>query len=642
MGTNWTTAESDKLYSIDRWGDGYFSVNEHGHLCILSTKDLKGPCIDISDVIEEVDKLGIQFPVVIRFHDILRSQVININKTFNKTIEEAKFAGHYYGVFPIKVNQMREVVEEVLDAGTPYHCGLEAGSKSELIVALAFNLSSQALTIVNGYKDEDFLRLALLGRKMGKNVIVVIEQYSELEQLITLAAEMEIEPILGIRAKLTTEGSGKWSGSSGERAKFGLTIPEIIQAAKYLQKNNLSHTLKLFHFHIGSQVTDIRSIKDAVTEGVRIYAKLKQMGLPIDYFDIGGGLGVDYDGSKSLCDSSRNYTVREYAEDVVYILKQVCDLEDVDHPHIVSETGRAVAAPHSCVITNVFGRISTVVDHNIDGDLSFFLKSPGEHILVNDMREIHDELNQNNFQEIYNDAIQKREEMISAFKLGIIDLFDRAKIEILYWKALNKINQFVKKQDDVPDELKELDNKLSERYLCNFSVFQSALDTWAIGQILPVVPIRRLNEKPSVLATLADITCDSDGKIDKFIGHSKPRKTLPLHDLIEGEPYYIGLFLTGAYQDIMGDNHNLFGSLNEVHIYSDDDDPSDFYIEEVIKGNTSKDVLSILQYSPSALASSVKKILDKQIQRKKIRPREGVRLIDFYEKCLHEYTYLKK
>ncbi|MBF0208325.1 MAG: biosynthetic arginine decarboxylase [Oligoflexia bacterium] len=640
---NWNIHETDKLYNISRWGEGYFTINKKGHLCVLTNKTASGPCIDISDVIEEIENHNIQFPVVIRFHDILRSQVININKMFAQIIEEAKFAGRYLSVFPVKVNQMREVVEEILDAGTPYHLGLEVGSKSELLAALSFNLGQQALTITNGYKDEDFMRLALLGRTMGKNVIVVIERFSELQELVDLSKELNVEPMIGIRAKLTTEGAGKWCGSSGEHAKFGLTIPEILQVIKFLEKNDLSHALKLLHFHLGSQVTDIRVIKDAVTEGARLYAKLRKIGIPIEYFDVGGGLGVDYDGSQSLCDSSRNYSLIEYVEDIVYILKQVCDLEDVDHPHIVSETGRAIASPHSCVITNVFGQI-TPWSHS---DTSLLLKSPGEHVLVHDMREIYNELKATNIQEIYNDATQKKEEMISAFKLGIISLSDRAKIEILYWRTLNKIRDLSKSGDASQEFIQGLDEKLAVKYLCNFSVFQSALDTWAIDQLLPIVPIRDLHHRPTVQATIADITCDSDGKIDKFISGSggnnnKIRRTIPLHEIEEGQPYYLGLFLTGAYQDIMGDNHNLFGSLNEVHIYADDEDPTDFYIEEVIKGHTTEDVLSIVQYSAIALASNVKKTIDKQIKRKRIRPREGVRLTDFYEQCLRDYTYLKK
>jgi arginine decarboxylase len=635
--SDWTIHDSDKLYNIGRWGDGYFSINEKGHLCLLPEKDTSGPCIDMSDVIDEISKHNIQFPVVLRFHDILRAQVINLNKTFRKTIDKAKFQGEYYGVFPIKVNQMREVVEEVLDAGQAFNHGLEVGSKPELLAALALNTNLQALTILNGYKDEDYLRLALIGRKLGRKIIVVIEKYSELPQLIELSKEMDVIPLIGIRAKMATQGSGKWSHSSGEMAKFGLTIPEIFQVIQYLEKTGYSQSLKLFHFHIGSQVPDIRTIKDAITEGARIYATLVKMGVPLEYFDVGGGLGVDYDGSRTACDSSTNYTLTDYTEDVVYILKQVCDLEDVEHPHIVSETGRAIAAHHSCVVVNVFGKI--------DREPSDFLslgKSAGEHVIVNDMRELFKELRANNLQETYFDALQKRDEMISAFKLGVVNLLERAKIEIYFEKILNKISQLTLQMDEIPKELGELENRLADQYLCNFSIFQSAPDSWAIGQLLPITPIKKLNERPTRLARLADITCDSDGKIDRFIDFKKTRKTLPLHKLKEDEPYYIGLFLTGAYQDIMGDVHNLFGRLNEVHIFSDDEDPSDFYIEEIIHGNTAEQVLSSLQYGPQGMASTMKKAIDKQVQRGKIRPREGVKLTDFYEYCLRQYTYLKK
>jgi arginine decarboxylase len=629
--TNWTIEDADKLYNISRWGNGYFSVNDKGNLNVLAHKDPEGPHIDVSEVVEEIKRLGIQFPVVIRFHDILRAQVTLLNKTFAKVIEEANFGGRYYGVFPIKVNQMREVVEEIMDAGAPFQHGLEAGSKTEVLTCLALNTNLQSLTVLNGYKDEDFLKLALLGTKIGRKVIIVVEKFSEFADIVKYSREMEIEPMIGVRTKLATKGAGRWEKSSGDNAKFGLTIAEILQGIEYLKAEKMLHTVKMIHFHIGSQIPDSRAIKDAVTEGARIYAKLKKMNVPLEYFDVGGGLGIDYDGSKSACVSSMNYNMKEYVEDVVYILKQICDLEDVDHPHIVSETGRAIAAPHSCVIMNVFG--ST---RSIQGQEFPVIKSPGEHILVQNMREIFDDLSELNYQGSYNDARQRKEEMVSAFKLGIINL------ETLYCKIISKIGVITKAMDYAPEEIQSLDQELANQYLCNFSVFQSAMDSWAIGQLLPVIPIRRLNEKPTLNCTLADITCDSDGKIDKFIDFDETKKTLPLHEIHPDEPYYVGLFLTGAYQDIMGDNHNLFGSLNEVHVYSDEEDPCKFYIEEVIRGHTSKDVLLPLQYSPESLIFTMKKLLDKQVQRKKIKPREGVKLIDFYEKCMDEYTYLKK
>jgi arginine decarboxylase len=442
--------------------------------------------------------------------------------------------------------------------------------------------------------------------------------------------------MIGIRAKLSTKGAGKWANSGGDHAKFGLTIPEIISTVKYLKKMEKIHCLKLFHFHIGSQIPEIRTIKDAITEGARVYAKLRKMGAPIEYFDVGGGVGVDYDGSKSNYQSSMNYNLKDYAGDVIYILKQICDLEDVEHPHIVSETGRAVTAHHSCVVFPVFG---TVEKGNEDFSTE---KSIGEHILVENMRDLLMDVKKSNVQESYNDALAKKDECTSAFKLGILDLEERAKIETLFWQICKKIVTLTRGEEDLPEDLEKLQNQMAEQYLCNISIFQSAPDTWGIGQVLPVVPIRRLNEEPTRLGTIADITCDSDGKIDCFLGGNKHVNTLPLHEIKENEQYLVGLFLTGAYQDIMGDMHNLFGRLNEVHIFCDDDDPEDFYIEEFIHGNTAQEVLSTLQYAPQSMAQTVKKSIEKQIQRGKLRPREGVDLTDFYEKCLGSYTYLKK
>jgi arginine decarboxylase len=632
----WTIEDADEVYSVSRWGDGYFGINEKGNLTVLPLKTTSGPCIDIADVLDEMRTKNISFPAVIRFHDILRSQVVSLNKTFLQTIEEARFKGSYFGVYPIKVNQMREVVDEVVDAGAPFNYGLEAGSKAELLAVLAMNSNPHSLTICNGYKDEEFFRLALMGIKLGRKMIVVIEKYSELEEILRVSKEMDVEPMIGVRVKLSTRGAGKWANSGGDNAKFGLTIPEIINTVKYLKKIDKLNCLKLLHFHIGSQIPEIRTIKDAITEGGRIYTKLRKLGAPIEYFDVGGGVGVDYDGSKSNYHSSMNYNLKDYAGDVVYILKQICDLEDVEHPHIVSETGRAVTAYHSCVIFPVFGSVEK-------GNEEFSTeKSIGEHILVENMRELLNELKLSNVQEIYNDASAKKDECTSAFKFGILDLEERAKIETIFWQICKKVVELIGNDEDVPEEILTLKGQMAGQYLCNISIFQSAPDTWGIGQVLPVVPIMRLNEEPTKLCTLADITCDSDGKIDCFLGGSKHSNTLPLHEIKEKEEYLVGLFLTGAYQDIMGDMHNLFGRLNEVHVFCDDDDPEDFYIEEFIQGNTAADVLATLQYSPQAMAQTVKKSIEKQIQRGKLRPREGVDLTDFYEKCLGSYTYLNK
>ncbi len=632
----WTSKDSDEIYQVSRWGEGYFTVAEKGDLCVNPTRTPGGPVINMMEIVEEMKNKNITFPCVIRFHDILRSQVVNLNKTFRSVIEEAKFNGNYFGVYPIKVNQMREVVEEIVDAGAPYNYGLEAGSKPELIAALAMNTNQNSITVVNGYKDKDLLRLALLGNQLGRKVIVVVEKYSELTDLMQLSQETGVEPVIGLRAKIATKSSGKWASSGGDYAKFGLTITEILQAVKYLKSIDKINCLKLFHFHIGSQIPDLRTIKDSISEGARIYAKLFKEGAKLEFFDVGGGVGVDYDGTRSNSPSSINYTTRDYVADVVYILKQVCDLEDVPHPNIVSESGRAITAHHSCVVTNVFGALEISATSNFPTD-----KVVNENILVSNMRELTNDLGPKNYQDVYNDATKLKEESISAFKFGILTLDERAKLETLYWKLCTEIIRYAAMDEYAPDEILLLKNQMASQYMCNFSIFQSAPDTWAIGQILPVLPIHKLNQKPTEICTLVDITCDSDGKVDTFLSPDGPTNTIPLHKL-NGDDYYIGLFMTGAYQDIMGDNHNCFGRLNEVHIFADDDDPTDFYIEEVIYGNRSEQVLATLQYNPETMAQTMKASIDTQVKRGKIRPREGVDLTDFYESCLKSYTYLKK
>ncbi len=631
---SWDIQKSDALYKISRWGQDYFVINDKGHMAVSPNKDPDGPQIDIAEVVEEMQRTGVQFPAVVRFHDILRSQVKDINKTFIETIEEANFGGTYHGVYPIKVNQLREVVEEVIDAGAKYNHGLEAGSKAELLAVLAHNENYDSLTILNGYKDRDYLKLAMLGRKLGRKIIIVVERYAELAQIMELAEIMNVEPIIGLRAKLASIGSGKWKESSGDRAKFGLSIAEIINAIKYLKSIDKLSCLQLFHFHSGSQLPDIRNIKESITEGARIYAKLIKLGAPIKYFDVGGGVGVDYEGSKSTSNSSINYTLKDYVGDVVYILKQICDLEEVDHPHIISETGRALTAHHSCILMNVFGSIEITKDWINTG------KTAGEHVLVQNMRDLLEDLREENYQDVYNDASQKKAEALSAFKLGILALEERGKIETLFWKICQKIIVFAELDEFAPEELRDLKIEMADRYLCNFSIFQSIPDAWAIDQFVPMAPITRLDEEPTNLCTLADITCDSDGKISNFITDLDTNKALPLHQLKDDEDYIIGAFLTGAYQDVMGDMHNLFGRLNEVHVFFDDEDPSDFYIEEIIKGNTSGEVLTMLQYAPRDMAKTIKRALDRRVQRGHLRPREAVALTDFYEQCLESYTYL--
>ncbi|MCW8109085.1 biosynthetic arginine decarboxylase [Alteromonas ponticola] len=634
--SNWNIEQAEKMYGVSQWGGGYFQIGENGNVQVLPDPNNSSVKIDFKAVIDEICDEGVQFPVVVRFHDILRSQVAALNLSFREVIAEAEYQGEYHGVYPVKVNQMREVVEEIVDAGQAFNYGLEAGSKAELLTVLAMNTNEGSLTVLNGYKDEEFMRLALLGRKLGRRMVVVVEKYSELLLLVKTSKELGIEPIIGVRAKMTVKGRGKWESSGGERAKFGLTITEIINTARYLEEQGMSHCLKLLHFHIGSQLTDIRAVKEAMTEGARIYAELHKMGFHLDYVDVGGGLGIDYDGTKSTNESSRNYNMQEYVADVVYGMKEVCDMEGVPHPNLVSESGRAITAHHSCVVTQIVGEIRS------DSSKMATDEVDGEHIFVKNIRELAESFDeQTNMQEVFNDASQWKEQALDAFKLRVLTLEELGKIETLYWQIMGRLHEYYSTQEYVPEELQELNYSLSSQYLCNFSVFQSAADTWAIEQLLPVVPLTRMNEEPTVNCSLVDITCDSDGKIDQFTIGREITDIMPMHKLRKDEDYYIGLFLTGAYQDVMGDMHNLFGRLNEVHIFSYDDDPQDFYIEEVVKGSSVEDVLNIMQYNPRAMASDVKRMIDKQISSGKLNPREGVKWTDFYESCLSGYTYLK-
>ncbi|MBF39593.1 biosynthetic arginine decarboxylase [Idiomarina sp. UBA4520] len=632
--SDWNIDQAEELYGVNRWGAGYFSIGENGNIQIRPNHRLPDLAIDMQEVVEEIKAEGIELPAVIRFHDILRSQVEIINETFAQQIQDADYKGKYCGVFPIKVNQMREVVEEIMDAGEPYNYGLEAGSKPELMAVMAYNDNPDALTILNGYKDKDYLTLALLGRQLRRKMIIVIEKYSELEMLIPLAKELGVEPMIGLRSKMMVKSAGKWAGSSGDRAKFGLSIAEILNVIERLRQEDMLHCAKLLHFHIGSQLSDIRKIKEAVSEGARLYAKLIQEGVPLEYLDIGGGLGIDYDGTSTTNDSSRNYSTEEYVADVVWGVKQVCDLEEVPHPNLVSESGRAMTAHHSCVVTNIVGEIKPA---STNFDVS---PSEDEHILVKNMRELHQSGDQFHPQERYNDAAGYKQNAYEAFKLGILSLQEMAKLDTMYWQILADIHQSLDKDAYVIQELEELEDMLASQYLCNFSIFQSAADTWAIGQVLPIVPISRLNEKPEVRCSIADITCDSDGKLGKYIEGTEISDNIPMHSLRKGEDYHVGLFLTGAYQDVMGDMHNLFGRLTEVHVYCHDDERGDFYIEEVVPGTSAEKVLQTMQYNTEYMAKAVKKQIDRQVRNGGLAPRAGVRWTNFYEKCLAGSTYL--
>ena len=626
------------VYNIHRWGAKYFDINEAGRV-VATPQQEAGASVDITDVIEEARARGLKFPVLIRFQDILRHRVESINLAFRNSITEFNYQGAYRGVFPIKVNQLREVVEEILDAGRPFQLGLEVGSKPELFAGLALQNQPGGLIICNGYKDAGFIKMAILGLKLGRKVIMVVEKLEELRQIITISKQLNVEPLIGIRVRLLSKGAGKWAESGGENAKFGLSTVELLAAVELLRAENLAHCFKLLHFHIGSQVPDILTIKKAVQEASRFYAKLYKMGFAIEFMDVGGGLGVDYDGSRSAFDSSTNYTLQEYTNDIVYYIADVCNAEKVPHPGIISESGRAIVAHHSVLVVEVFGAIEKI------RAVSGITYGETEHALVRELLDIRKNLARLNKLEAFHDAQERRDDAHQMFTLGLLDLPDKAKIENLYWEISLEVAQSFNGQAYIPEEIRKLEDSLADQYLCNFSVFQSLLDHWALGQLFPIMPINRLNERPAREATLVDITCDSDGQINKFIDLRDVRDTLPLHKLNfsatgQIEPYYLGFFLMGAYQDIMGDLHNLFGRVNEVHVFLDPDEPAGYYVEEIIEGTTIVQALAQVQYDENELKRLMKVQIDEAIKSDRMKPSEAMRLLDDYERGLKDYTYL--
>ncbi len=622
-----------ELYNIDRWSGGYFGINDAGHVCVFPKRN--GETIDLMDVVAEARSRKLAFPLVVRFHDLLRDRVETINKAFATAISEAGYTSPYRGVFPIKVNQLREVVEEIIDAGKPWHFGIEAGSKPELLAALSVHSDPESLVICNGYKDTSFIQNALIGRKLGKTVILVVEKLEELAHILRVSQTMKIEPLIGLRVRLLSKGSGKWATSGGENAKFGLSTADLVEASDMLHAAGLAHCLKLVHFHVGSQVPDIGTIKRAVREAARFYAKLSKMGHQLGYLDVGGGLGVDYDGSRTTFDSSMNYSLDEYVRDIVYTVKEVCDSESVPHPTLVSESGRAIVAQHSVLIVETFGAIEKASRQETPTTTS-----GGEIPLLADIVEIRSNLTPQNRLENLHDAQEIRERAQSMFDLGLLDLRAKAGIETVYWQIAANIVELFRDAEHIPEEVREIEIAIGDQYLCNFSVFQSLLDHWALGQLFPVMPIHRLNERPDRNATLVDITCDSDGKVAKFIDLQDVKETLPLHRWQPGEPYYIGFFLAGAYQDIMGDLHNLFGRVNEMHIYLDEDEDSGHYVEEILPGSTIGQVLALTQWDVNELARRMKAQTDAAIKSDRLKPNEAMRLLDDYEKSLNLYTYL--
>ena len=621
------------LYNVDRWSGGYFTVNKKGDVVVLPNRsgDQK---IDLMEIVAEARERKLDFPLTVRFHDLLRDRVETINKAFADAIETMGYGNVYRGVFPVKVNQLREVVEEILDAGKPWHFGIEAGSKPELMAALAFHNDFESLIICNGYKDTAFIRNALLGRKLGKTVIMVVEKLEELNHILEVSSQMQVEPYIGLRVRLLSKGSGKWATSGGENAKFGLSTAELVAASDLLTRSGLAHVLKLVHFHVGSQVPDIGTIKRATKEAARFYSKLQKMGHNLGYLDVGGGLGVDYDGSRTTFDSSTNYSLNEYARDIVYSIMEVCDAEGVPHPTIVSESGRAIVAHHSVLIVEAFGSI----EKSRNGER--VEAAADDPQIVHDIIEIYENLGRKNRLENLHDAHEIRERAQAMFDLGLLDLRAKARIETVYWQIAGSVVEMFRGMRYVPEEVKEMEVALGDQFLCNFSVFQSLLDHWALGQLFPVMPIHRLTEFPDRNATLVDITCDSDGRVSKFIDLQDVKETLPLHRWRPGGRYYVGFFLVGAYQDIMGDMHNLFGRVNEMHVYLDEDEDCGYYVEEVLPGSTIAQVLSLTQWDTNEIARRMKAQVDAAIKSDRLKPSEAMRLLDNYEKSLAAYTYL--
>jgi arginine decarboxylase len=633
MKTEWDVESAIATYNVDRWGSGYFTINNNGNVEARPLQ-AEGGSIDILEVVNEARDRGLAFPLVIRFQDLLRHRVESVNRAFQAAITEFGYRGAYRGVFPIKVNQLREVIEEIVDAGQQFHFGLEAGSKPELVAALAMHKDPESLIICNGYKDAAFIRIALLGCKLGKPVIIVVEKLEELEQTIRTSKEVGVEPHIGIRVRLHNKGAGKWAPSGGENAKFGLDTTSLLAASETLKAAGLAHCLKLVHFHVGSQVPDIATIKRAVREAARYYAKLAKFGHDLGYLDVGGGLGVDYDGSRSDFDSSTNYSLQEYANDVVWNIMDVCDSEGVAHPAIVSEGGRAIVAHHSVLVVEAFSSIErTAPKLKVEG-------GDKDHKIVRDILDVKQRLKRGNRLESLHDIQQIKEESQQMFDLGLLDLESKAKIETVYWQLAQQIVNMHRGLRYVPEEVKQVETSLSDQYICNFSVFQSLLDHWALGQLFPIMPIHRLTSPPDRNGMIVDITCDSDGKVSKFIDLQDVRDTLPLHRIAPGEIYYLGVFMVGAYQDIMGDLHNLFGRVTEVHLFLDPDEESGWYIEEVIEGSTIGEVLSMTQWDKVELMRMLKTQVDSAIKTDRLKPNDAMKLLSDYERLLQEYTYL--
>ncbi len=628
---SWKIEESLETYSVRHWGKDYFGINKAGHVTVHPNKR-PDESIDLKKLVDQLQVRGIQLPILLRFTDILRHRVGEINDAFQTAIREYDYKGRYCCVYPIKVNQQRHVVEEILDFGKPYHFGIEAGSKPELLAVLALTEAQDTPIICNGFKDDEFIKMTVLARKIGKQVIPVVEQFSELESIVRHSLELNVRPVIGVRVKLASRGAGRWKSSAGFRSKFGLTLTEVLEAFEYLKQRDMADCLQLLHFHLGSQITNIRNIKAALTEATRVYVEMARVGAGVRYIDVGGGLGVDYDGSQSDFVSSVNYTLQEYANDVVFRIKTVCDESDVPHPTIISESGRAMVAYHSVLVFDVLG-VSNFDRYQAPAEVPDDAPQP-----IMDLFGIHRDLSKKNFQESYHDGLQALDEAMSLFNLGHLTIEHRALAERLFWAFSNKLLNLVRELDYVPEELQGLEALLADTYICNLSIFQSMPDAWAINQLFPIMPIHRLDEAPVRRGVLGDITCDSDGRVDQFIDLRDVRNTLELHPY-DGQPYYLGTFLLGAYQEILGDLHNLFGDTNAVHVSLDENGETELYA--FIKGDTVREVLHYVQYSADELLASMRKDVERAVRNGKISLEDARQLLHFYETGLEGYTYME-
>ncbi len=626
----WRIEDSAELYNINGWGSNYFSINDKGNVTV--TPKTNGTTIDLKELVDELLIRDVSTPVLLRFPDILDDRIETINNCFKTAAEEYGFNGQYFTIYPIKVNQSRPVVEEIMRYGRKFNIGLEAGSKPELHAVLAIMTNPEALIICNGYKDQAFIELALLAHKMGKKIFLVVEKLNELKLIHQIAKRLKVRPNIGIRIKLASSGSGKWEESGGDQSKFGLNAAELIEAIAFAEKYKLTDCVQLIHFHIGSQVTNIRKIKNALREVSQFYVQMIKNGCPIQFVDIGGGLGVDYDGSRSLGPSSINYSIQEYANDAIYMLKEAADKNGLEHPNIVTESGRSLTAHHSILVFDVLETTTLP-----SWDYNYELRED-DHEHVRELYNLFENLTATTMLETWHDAQQIREEALDRFSLGMLDLRTRALIERLFWSIAKEVHQISLEIKHIPEEFRNLSKMLVDKYFCNFSLFQSLPDSWAIDQVFPIMPINRLNEKPQRLATLQDITCDSDGKIDNFIGLRNYFHYLPVHDFKPDQAMYIGAFLIGAYQEILGDLHNLFGDTNAVHVTVNEDG---YEINQVIDGETVAEVLDYVQYNPKKLVRTMETWVSEAVKAGKLSAEEGKEFLANYRSGLFGYTYLE-